>query len=41
SRQIVARISSRRPPQHGEQVRLVIDPSNVHVFSQETTERIS
>ena len=41
SRQFVARISSRLPPQHGEQVRLVIDPSNVHVFSQETTERIS
>ena len=39
--QVVARISSRRPPQRGEQVRLGVDPASVHVFSQETTERIS
>lgn len=39
--QVVARISSRRPPQRGEQVRLGVDPAAVHVFSQETTERIS
>ncbi|WP_429999968.1 hypothetical protein, partial [Mycoplasmopsis bovis] len=34
-------MSSRRPPQRGEQVRLGVDPASVHVFSQETTERIS
>lgn len=39
--QVVARISSRRPPQRGEQVRLGVDPASVHVFSQETTEHIS
>ena len=39
--QVVARISSRRPPQRGEQVRLGVDPAAVHVFSQETSERIS
>ena len=39
--QVVARISSRRPPQRGEQVRLGVNPAAVHVFSQETTERIS
>jgi len=39
--QVVARISSRRPPRRGEQVRLGVDPASVHVFSQETTERIS
>ncbi|MCT1458414.1 sn-glycerol-3-phosphate ABC transporter ATP-binding protein UgpC [Aestuariimicrobium sp. p3-SID1156] len=41
AQQIVARISSRRPPQRGAQVRLGIDPNNVHVFSNATQDRIS
>ena len=41
AQQIVARISSRRPPQRGAQVRLSVDPSHVHVFSNETQDRIS
>ena len=39
--QIVARISTRRPPQRGDVVRLGVDPSLVHVFSQKTGDRIS
>ncbi|MGJ6980212.1 ABC transporter ATP-binding protein [Aestuariimicrobium soli] len=41
AQQIVARISSRRPPQRGAQVRLSVDPSHIHVFSNETQDRIS
>ena len=41
AQQIVARISSRRPPQRGAQVRLGIDPSQVHVFSNVSQDRIS
>ncbi|GAB3711861.1 ABC transporter ATP-binding protein [Mariniluteicoccus flavus] len=39
--QVVARISSRRPPQRGTQVRLAIDPAHVHVFDNKSGERIS
>ncbi len=39
--QIVARISTRRPPQRGDVVRLGVDPTLVHVFSQKTGDRIS
>ncbi|WP_114561069.1 ABC transporter ATP-binding protein [Desertihabitans aurantiacus] len=41
AQQIVARISSRRPPQRGAQVRLAVDPTHVHVFNQTTGERVS
>ena len=39
--QIVARISSRRPPERGASIRLKVDPENIHVFSNSTQERIS
>ncbi|AXE39617.1 ABC transporter ATP-binding protein [Acidipropionibacterium virtanenii] len=39
--QIVARISTRRPPKRGDVVRLGVDPSLVHVFSQKSGDRIS
>ena len=39
--QIVARISSRRPPQRGTQVRLAVDPDHIHVFSNKTGDRVS
>ncbi len=39
--QIVARISSRTPPQRGTTVRLTVDPSHVHVFSNASLERLS
>ncbi|MVA76811.1 sn-glycerol-3-phosphate ABC transporter ATP-binding protein UgpC [Auraticoccus sp. F435] len=41
AQQIVARISSRRPPSRGAQVRLAVDPQHVHVFSNKTGDRIS
>ncbi len=41
AQQIVARISSRRPPERGAQVRLGVDADNIHVFSNSTQERIS
>ena len=41
AQQIVARVSARTAPQKGEVVRLVADPSQVHVFSNETELRIS
>ncbi len=41
AQQITARISSRTPPQRGETVRLTIDPSHVHVFSQKSGDRLS
>ena len=41
AQQIVARISSRRPPQRGAQVRLSVDPEHGHVFSNKTQDRIS
>ncbi|MDA8438184.1 MAG: sn-glycerol-3-phosphate ABC transporter ATP-binding protein UgpC [Propionibacterium sp.] len=41
AQQIIARISSRQPPQRGSQVRLVADVGQVHVFSNTTQGRIS
>jgi multiple sugar transport system ATP-binding protein len=41
AQQIVGRVSSRTPPQRGTTVRLTIDPSHVHAFSQKTGDRIS
>ncbi|HET9649077.1 MAG TPA: ATP-binding cassette domain-containing protein, partial [Microlunatus sp.] len=41
AQQIVGRVSSRTPPQRGTTIRLTIDPSHVHVFSQKTGDRIS
>jgi len=41
AQQVVARISSRRPPQRGTTVRLNVEPENVHVFSKETGARLS
>ncbi len=39
--QIVARVSGRLQPQRGQTIRLGVDPENVHVFSNETQQRIS
>ncbi|HSN42852.1 MAG TPA: sn-glycerol-3-phosphate ABC transporter ATP-binding protein UgpC [Propionibacteriaceae bacterium] len=39
--QIVARISSRTPPHRGTTVRLAVDPTHVHVFSNESQDRLS
>lgn len=39
--QIVARVSHRSCPAKGEQVKLVVDPNLVHIFSDTTQERIS
>ncbi|MGJ3508826.1 ABC transporter ATP-binding protein [Enemella sp. A6] len=41
SDQIVARITTRRPPERGSQVRLTAPPESMHVFSDNTGERIS
>jgi multiple sugar transport system ATP-binding protein len=41
AQQITGRISSRTPPQRGSSVRLAVDASHVHVFSQKTGERLS
>ncbi|MGD7788595.1 ABC transporter ATP-binding protein [Propionibacteriaceae bacterium Y1700] len=41
AQQIVARISSRRPPQRGATVRIGVDPQHVHVFSKATGARLS
>ena len=41
AQQIVARIHGRKPPDRGESVRLLIDPTHVHVFSKESGDRIS
>ena len=41
AQQIVARISSRRPPERGSSIRLGMDPENIHVFSNATQERLS
>lgn len=41
AQQIVARIAARQSPAKGDVVRLAADPSAVHVFSNETQERIS
>jgi multiple sugar transport system ATP-binding protein len=39
--QLVARITTRRPPQRGSRVSLGVDPDHVHVFSPRTGNRIS
>jgi multiple sugar transport system ATP-binding protein len=41
AQQITARISSRKPPERGSTIRLKIDPSHVHVFSQADGRRLS
>src|SRR5690242_7731183 len=41
AQQIVGRISSRTPPQRGSSIRLEVDPTHVHVFSQKSGDRIS
>ncbi|HIT74747.1 MAG TPA: ATP-binding cassette domain-containing protein, partial [Candidatus Avipropionibacterium avicola] len=41
AQQIVARISTRTPPQRGETVRLSIKPGMVHVFSKENGDRLN
>ncbi len=41
SGQLVARIAARRAPQRGDQVRLVADPADLHVFDNATGLRIS
>jgi len=41
AQQIVARISSRRPPSRGATVRLTADAEHFHVFSTKTGERLS
>ena len=41
AQQIVARISSRRPPARGEVVRLGVDAEHIHVFNNTTQERLS
>jgi len=41
AQQIVARISSRRPPARGEVIRLGVDAEHIHVFSNATQERLS
>ncbi len=41
AQQIVARISSRRPPSRGATIRLTADAEHFHVFSTKTGERLS
>jgi multiple sugar transport system ATP-binding protein len=41
AQQIVARIHGRTPPNRGESVRLLIDPTHVHVFSKTSGDRLS
>ena len=41
AQQIVARISSRRPPERGTSVRLGVDIEHIHVFSNASLERLS
>jgi multiple sugar transport system ATP-binding protein len=41
AQQIVARISSRRPPERGAMVRMGVDAEHIHVFSDVTQERLS
>ncbi|WP_375425803.1 ABC transporter ATP-binding protein [uncultured Friedmanniella sp.] len=41
AQQIVARISSRRPPARGSSVRLTADPEHFHVFSTKSGDRLS
>ena len=39
--EVVARITSRRTPKVGDEVRLAVDPADIHVFSPASGERIS
>ena len=41
AQQIVARISSRNPPERGSTVRMGVDVEHIHVFSDVTQERLS
>lgn len=41
AQQIVARVGARQAPEKGDIVRLVADPNNVHVFSNETEARLT
>ena len=41
AQQIVARISSRRPPERGAMVRMGVDVDHIHVFSDVSQERLS
>jgi multiple sugar transport system ATP-binding protein len=41
AQQIVARISSRRPPERGSTVKMGVDTEHIHVFSDVTQERLS
>ncbi len=41
SQQVVARVTTRTPPQRGESVRLHVDPTKMHVFDKVSTLRIS
>jgi multiple sugar transport system ATP-binding protein len=41
AQQVVARISSRRPPERGSMVRMGVDTEHIHVFSDVTQERLS
>jgi multiple sugar transport system ATP-binding protein len=41
AQQVVARISSRVPPQRGSTVRLTADAEHFHVFSTKTGDRLS
>ena len=41
AQQIVARISSRKPPHRGEVIRLGVDAAHIHVFSDVSLERLS
>ena len=41
AQQIVARISSRRPPERGTSVRLGVDAEHIHVFSNANLDRLS
>ncbi|HSN12642.1 MAG TPA: sn-glycerol-3-phosphate ABC transporter ATP-binding protein UgpC [Propionibacteriaceae bacterium] len=41
AQQVVARISSRRPPERGAMVRLGVDAEHIHVFSDVTQERLT
>ncbi len=41
AQQVVARVSSRRPPERGSMVRMGVDAEHIHVFSDVTQERLS
>lgn len=41
AQQFIARVGARTAPEKGQVVRLTVDPDHVHVFSNQTEERIS